>query len=243
MIFDVLKSTVSFTKYGDSSGSMGIRFDVAPNDRAYLEIGDKYILCGSGYLPFRDKGRDPATAAVHVVTDRAHVEKVAGGEPICGRADFFAPKHGDGKPLLSIIVAVEPQLFEEMLRTSIAEPGAATLSVSIEGLKHGWEPDGSHEIWDLEDPAGCGSGERRRVTDFWFSVETFWTNEEAVREMGDTKFHARLVDSPDPDDRRLLTSLQPTAAADPIAHLLRQCRTLLVAMLVLGVIGLWKFAF
>lgn len=244
MIFDVLSSTIHFSKWGEGDASLSLSFCVAPKDLEQLDIGDKYIFCASGYLPMRDKERQPISATVSVSSDPRHLEHIKGANPICGCADFFEERQGldgDYTPAsLRIMVVVEDRLFQEMLHVRSTQPGAATLHAEIEGLTFGWEPDGSHQVWNLKEDADCGLATRRRVTSFWCNVETFATTKGAIREEAERKDRAELAESNDPDDRKLAANLQPPEKPDPIAQLLRHCRTILLALLVLGVVAMVK---
>ena len=241
MIFDVLKSTIQFSKEGDSTGSVSVNFEVVPKDQEYLDIGDEYILCGSGYLPMRDKTRQPVVATVNVSSDPEKIAHIKGDRPICGYAHFFPERRHDldaESPKLMCSVVIEPNAFAEMLRARVTAPGSATLCLAIEGLEFGWEPDGSHQIWNLDDSSDCEHAARRRITSFWFNVETFWTSEGAIREEEDRKTNTWLADSPNPEDRKLAASAQEAVNPDPVAKLLAECRGLLWAILGLGVVAL-----
>lgn len=67
------------------------------------------------------------------------------------------PRYGSGGSAahLELGIVVEPHVPDEMLRATATEAGAATLHAKIEGLKFGWEPDGSHVFWDLKDVSDC----------------------------------------------------------------------------------------
>lgn len=241
MIFDVLKSSVNFSKWHDSEGSVSLNFEVVPKDREYLDIGDNYILSGSGYLPMLDKDRRPIIATVHVSSDPKQISHIKGEKPICGYASFFPERDRDfdaEPPNLALSIVVEPHVFAEMLRIRVTNPGAATIHAHIEGLEFGWEPDGSHQIWKLDDASDCESGTRRRITSFWYGVETFWTSESAIRNEANRQTNAWLADSPNPEDRKLAETAPVPERLDPVAKLLNQCRALLWAILGLGIIAL-----
>lgn len=241
MIFDVLKATTTMSKWRGSEGSVRLRFEVVPADHEYLEIGDAYILCASRYLRFKGKERRPIEASVSVSTNPEYISDTGGKEPICGYA-HFSPAWESRSGLDSVAahfyleIVVEPHVFDEMLRVAPAGAGAATLESKIEGLKFALDPDGS--FWDLNDDSDCGDAERRRVTSFAYTVATFWTSEGDVRRAGERRFSAELADSPDPEDRKLAADLQPPEEVDPLQHLLRQCRTLLLAILGLVMLAL-----
>jgi len=237
MIFDVLKATLSFSQQRGDKTRYRMNFDVVPQGREYLEIGDKYILAAAGYLPMRDQSRTPIRASVSVTSEPGDIEWVKGERPICGIARFF----GDVPPKLMMEVAVEPDVLEQMTRIQIAEPGTATLHTDIRGLELGWEPDGSHQIWNLADESDCEDGGRRRITSFWLSVGTFATTEKAVQEADERKLNERLASSPDPEERKLAASTAPENEP-PLAPLLRQCRAILIAILVVAVIALVRLS-
>jgi hypothetical protein len=244
MIFDVLKSTIHFSKWEGEDASLSLSFEIVPKNGEYLDLGDKHILCASGYLPMRDKDREPITATVSVSTNFKLIEHVKGDKPICGYANFFPGRQGtlESRPAeLAISVVVEPYVFEGMLRAKIRKPGAATLHVGIEGLDFGWEPDGSHQIWKLDDDSDCQLGTRRRVTSFWFNVETFRTSERLIREEADRQTDAWLAESTRPGGSEATANLQPPEKPDRVSQLLRQCRTILLAIMALAVVALVTF--
>jgi hypothetical protein len=241
MIFDVLKSKRHFANRDNGKSSMSLSFEVVPTDRDYLDIGDSYILCAAGYLPICGKERQPVVATVHVQSDPTLLDHIKGARPICGHADFFAEREDsfDFRPAaLAISIIVEPKLFEEMSRVEIAEPGMATLYVKIEGLDFGWEPEGSHLIWKLDDTSDCELAMRRRITNFWLNVETFRTSESAIRGDAESRMNAELAESPNPEDRKLAANLQGPERPDPVANLLGQIRSALWVIAGLGIVGL-----
>lgn len=244
MIFDVMKATRGFSKWGEREGSHNLLFEVVPKDGGRLDIGDSHILIGKGYHAFKGSDRQPVVSTVSVSSDATSLDRISGERPICGAAFFYKERDDHLAPqpaTLAINVVVEPQILEGMARTVINEAGAATLSVGIEGLDFGPAPDGSHQIWNLEDASDCGHATRRRVTDFWYSVETFWTSEGEITEAEERQTNAWLADSPDPEDRKLAI-LSQVEKPDAVANLLRHCRALLVALLILGGVAFFRFA-
>ena len=231
MQFDVLKTGAHFTKESEGEGSVSLSFEVAPKEREYLDIGDKHILCAAGYLPMRHGGdRQPVVATVRVQCDPAHLSHIKGERPICGYAAFFVERQGDfdfSPASLAISVVVGPKVFDEMLRMRVTELGAATLYLDIQGLEFGWEPDGTHQIWKLDDASDCGVTTRRRITSFWYNVETFRTSESALRDELERRFNAELAESSNPEDKKLAVNLQAPRKPDPVSKLLAQIRLVL----------------
>ena len=243
MIFDVLESSVSFSKWGEGKASLTLNFEVVPKGSEYIDIGDQYILCASGYQLMYDKDRQAVSAAVTVCTDPGLLDHVKGKKPFCGFAVCSPESQGDfhyAPAYLGMIVVVEPHELNEMLKIRITEPGTATLHLMIEGLKFGGAPDGTHQIWKLDDDSDCGLATERRITSFSCNVETFSTSERSIIEEKDRRFHKRLAESPNPEERKIAASLQPQQKADPVAQLLRQCRALLTAIFGLGVLVFLK---
>lgn len=239
MIFDILSSRVNVSKWGDRSGSISLSFDVVPNGREYLDIGKDYILCASGYLPMRDKKRTPIDASVTITSDPQQISHVHSEKPFIGFATFSPTRQQEFDPQaakLWITIAIEPGRFNELLNLRIAGSAIATLNVDIEGLNFGWEPDGSHQIWPPNDKARPEL-DRLLVTGFWINLETFWTHEQAIDETRDHRQNLMIAQSRDEDDRKMVAVLsekQPDASV----NLLKQCRSLLILLFVLGVIAL-----
>lgn len=238
MRFDVLKVTRSF-----GSGFLGrttdaITLEVTPSGREHLDIGEKHAVCRASYLPLR-KERILAEASVTILTDPTQLDHVKGEKPICGYAQFFKERAGhidSSPPALSILIVVKPEIFNEMASVKIHSAAVATLQIEIEGLEFGWEPDGSHRTWNLEDASDCEMGARRRVSSFSCSVETFWTTEGAIQAEEDRKMNAILRESPDRENRKLAAPLQGLDGGGDVARLLGHCRAALLALLA---VGLW----
>lgn len=233
MNFDVIKSSVTFSKWEDKDTTLTLSLDVVPKDRDQLDIGDQYVLCAGRFLQLKGKGRQLIGLTVSINANLRSIEHIKGEKPICGYAQFLPERNDDFEPQAAsvwITIVVAPDAFNEMLRHRIYTAGAAELNVLIEGLEYGWEPDGSHQIWKLDDDSDCGLTNLRRITSFHYTVETFSTRESSIQEEEDRKFHADLAASPDPKDRELATTLQQQQKADPVAQLLRQCRAILVAI-------------
>ncbi len=242
MNFDVLKASTNFSKWRDSEGVVSLGFVVVPSDDEYLEVGEEYILCASRYLRLRKKERESIIATVYITSVPNQFEHVKGEKPICGYAHFFPSSDRDlefDPARLMFSLYAEPHVFDEMLRANIADSDGATFCLDIEGLEFGWEPDGSHHIWDLKDTSDCELGERRRVTSFSYNAVSFLTTEHAILEVRDKRHRAELEHSPDPDDRKIAAGLQESDEPDPVLKLLSQCRIVLVAILCLGVVALF----
>lgn len=88
MIFDILSSKISMSRWQDRPASISISFDVVPHGRGYLEFGDDYILAAAGYLPMRDQNRKSVEASVTITCDPSHIEHLKADKPICGYAQF-----------------------------------------------------------------------------------------------------------------------------------------------------------
>ena len=244
MIFDVVKATHGFSRWGDKVTTRSLKFQVVPHDGYQLDIGDSYTLIGRRYQIIRADTRQNILATIFVTTDDGYHERVGGEGPICGWAQFDKENKDILEPQpaqLMIQVAVEPDVFDVLAALRIDRPGAATLQARIEGLDYSWEPDGKHQTWDLSDKANTGNGSRRRVSSFGLNVETFWTSEGAIQKTSDEQDNAWLADSPDPEHRKLAAQLQPEKS-DAVISLLRQCRMLLVALLVFVALTFFIFA-
>jgi hypothetical protein len=233
MKFDILKSSVNVSRWGKSSGSLSLIFEVVPTERDYIEIGEEYILCSRRSLIIRGKERKPVNATVTVSSDPATIEHIEGDKPVCGFASFYPEhtSHSDFIPAnLSCWVVVEPAAFAEMLRVNSVAPGAATLSLGIEGLEYSRVPDGL--IWKLGNTSDK-LDRRREISSFGYTADTFWTSEGAIHEQESRKTDAWLLDSPDPEERKLVDKVQ-----DPVAELLKHCRMLLWWIFCVGVLAL-----
>ena len=233
MKFDILKSTVQVYKSGTIPGSLSLSFDVVPSDLDYIEIGEEYILCSRRSLVIRGKERRTVSATVTVSSDPASIEHIERDKRVCGFASFYPEhtSHSDFTPAsLSCWIVVEPAIFAEMLRVCPAAPGAATLDVEIEGLEYPVRPDGM--LWKLGDKDNTLE-RRREISRFAYNVETFWTSEGAIQEEESRKTDSWMLDSPDPEHRKLVDIVQ-----DPVAELLKHCRLLLWLILCLGVVAL-----
>jgi hypothetical protein len=240
MNFDVVKASQGFSKWEGRAGAHSLKFEVVASGSEQLDIGDEYILIGSGYHRLKGQDRRMVLATVSVTSDPTYLDHIKGERPICGWGSFHKERDDmldPTPPLLDFNVIVEPEIFEAMSRTQIDEPGSATLGLGIEGLEFGREPDGSHQVWKLDDDSDCGLANRRRITHFYFAVDTFSTTEGAIQEADDRRTNALLAESPNPDDRKLAELNRP-AVDDRVPNMLGQCRWLLLALLVVAAISL-----
>ena len=244
MNLDIIKSTILLSKWRDAKGSVSLSFEVRPQGREYIEIGDEYLFSGSSWRWLHGKERILVNASVSVTDNPEYITHLEGlfpekERPICGCASFYPERQGslDYTPAgLQFDMVAEPHLFAEMLRSTKHSPGGATLNLSLEGLDYGWEPDASHLIWKLAE----GTRDRRPVTSFSYRVERFWTTEGAIRRVNDRKVNDEMADSPDPEVRKLAEVLTEQGPAATIA-LLKECRALLIAILIVGVIAIVRF--
>lgn len=235
MIFNVVGSTIGLYKGGSADGTRSLTFEVAPQGREFLEIGDKYVVSSAGYHELLHNDRERIAATVSVTVDKGHIEH-AGEEAMCGSASFYPERKGHldyTPPALEMIVVVDPKLFEELFRLRIEAPDAATMNVGIAELEYGWEPDGSHQIWKLDEGEGRQHSQRKPVKSFWISVNTFSATERAIAAEAERKEHEELAASPDPEHRKLAADLAPAPHAS--TKLLEQCRAVLLAILAIGV--------
>lgn len=236
MIFDVVKTTHAFSKWADKATTRSLKFEVVPHDRYQLDIGDSYTVISRRYHSIKATDRQNILTSIFVTADDSYHENVGGAGPICGWAQFEKEYEDSLEPQparLTIQVAVAPDVFDVMAALRIDMPGSATLQTRIEGLDYSWEPDGKHQTWNLSDETDTGNGKRRRVSSFRLNVDTFWTTEGAIQRAVDEQDNAWLADSPDPEHRKLAVQLQPEKS-DAVISLLRQCRMLLVGLLVLA---------
>lgn len=228
MIFNVVKATEHFSKSCDKAGRHALKFEVVPDGPEQLDIGEKYVLLGTGYHAFKATDRALVLATVTVSADPEISGKVKGNNGACGSIHFFKEMDHDFTPApaeLAMYVAVDPEIFEAIAQAKIEGPGAATITLRVEGLGYGWAPDGSHKTWEMEKTM---SGERAElpITDFHFSVERFWTTEQAIRNEADRKLHLEMAESPNEKDREHAATMM-AASPDPTTALLLQCRKLL----------------
>ena len=244
MNLDIIKSTIHLSKWGDTKGSLSLNFDVRPQGREYIEIGEEYLFAGSSWRWLHDKKRTLVNASV-IVTDNteyiAHFKGVfaAKRELVCGCANFYPERPGglDYTPAgLQFTIVAEPHLFAEMLRSAKHSPGGAVLNLGVDDLEYEWEPDASHMIWKVAE----GTRDQRPITSFHYRVDRFWTTEGAIRRENDRKLNDEIADSPDPEVRKLAEPMNEQGPAATVA-LLKDCRALLIAILIVGVIAIVRF--
>lgn len=231
MIFDVIAATHSLTSWADGGFSQSLKFEVVPNERYRIDFGEQHVLLGSGYHRFMALDRKPVRATISITANPAIAAKLKEKET-CGSASFHR-----GMAELAIYLTVEPALFEAIAALRIDEPGAATINASIKELEFGSDPDGSHQVWKLED--GSDLIPRKPVSDFWLSVANFSTTEQAVIDATERRFNDRLAASHDPEERKL-AGLNVSHTPNPVIILLSQCRWLLVVLIIIGAILAWQ---
>lgn len=242
MNLEVLKSSVHFSKWRDSPGAMSLSFDVKPQGREHLEIGQKYVFAASDYAWLVGKDRQLLEATVSVSPNKDVLENMQSSftdedGPICGWASFYDERKGsiDYTPAsLQFSLIVEPDQFAAMLDVFQGSAGATTLNVGLDKLEFGWEPDGSHLIWKAEKNDKCP------ITSFSYHVERFWTTEGAIRQAREKQSHAELADSPDPEHRKLAASVAREEVPDATTALLKQFRSILVAILVVVALAVFR---
>lgn len=139
---------------------------------------------------------------------------------------------------LHFTIVVEPNLLAEMVRNAQHEPGGATMNLGLEGIEYGWEPDASHLIWKLDEQPS----DRRPITSFSYSVERSWATERAIRDQRDRRLDAQLASSPNPEKRKLAALSEAYREPDKTTALLRHCRSLLLAILVVALIALFSLS-
>lgn len=237
MKFEILRSTVHLSKWEDRPSTKAISFEVVPSGSDYIEIGNNHVLSSSRTAPFKGKEKSLVAATVHVSSQSEHISHIESEKPICGYASFHPERVSDfdAEPAhLTITIVVDQDAFDWLVGRRIAEPGYCTLQIGIEGLEYGWEPDGSHRIWNLDDDSDCGLGRRRRVKDFSVSVDTLATSEGAIAAEADRRFDEEMADSPNPADRKIAAESQAAKPKERTELLLEQCRAILFIMLMLA---------
>lgn len=242
MIFDVLSSAVHFGRRENRAATASLSFDVVPHGRNYIDIGDSHVLIGLGYHRMFAPERTPVAASITIAEETPDDATKAAEKLACGYATFSPARDDafeDVPAKIFIVVTVDSARFAELRAISIHTAGTATISVDIDGLKYGWEPDGSHQIWNLDDVEGLGRP--RLVKGFSIGVETFWCDEGAIRTEEDRRLNLELAQSPDESDRKLAETLAKEAhKPDPLERLLNQCRLLLIVLVALAGLALFR---
>jgi len=240
MNFDIINAGVHFSKRGDEPGSISLNYGVVPQGSYRLEIEEGYIVCSDNSIGLYGKGRESICVKINVSKQLDVLQRFSGEQPYCGVATFM-PARGDifsSHPAsLILTLYVDPEVFAELLQARISRPGAATGWAIIEGLSYGGAPDGSHQIWSLDEPA---NGRHRIISDFKFDFETSRCSEREIRDESDRSYRESLANSADPNDRKLATDMVTNELADPVVKLLRQCRALLAAILIVGALVLLR---
>lgn len=231
MKFDVLNSVVHFSKVNEHAGSNTISFDVVPTDGACIEIGSEHVLSSQRSFWRNGKDRKPVIAQLSISTNSEGAWEERDGTKHVGRATFYPERVDllDGTPpKVYFVVILDQSQFTQLLDITPVEAGSVTAWVSIDGLEFGWEPDGSRGIWTLD---GSDASRVRKISNFSLSAETFWTGESAIQEVADRKLRVTLANSSDKGERELGKQITPEPVPDPMMILLRQCRLLLILLL------------
>lgn len=242
MIFDVLSSAVHFRRWQNEAATASLSFDVVPHGRNYIDIGDGHVLIGLGYHRMFAPERTPVAASITITEETPDEAAKAAEKSACGYASFFPARNDafDNDPAkVFISITVDSQRFAELRSMTIPAAGAATISVDIDELEYGWEPDGSHKIWKLDGEGG--RGRPQLVKGFNINIETFWCDEGAIRAETDRRLNSQLAQSPDESDRKLAETLVKEAyKPDPLERLLNQCRLLLIVLVALAALALFR---
>lgn len=237
MKFEILRSTVHMSKWRDKPAAKTLTFEVVPSGSDYIEIGDKHVLSSSRSAPFNSKGKTLVAASVHISSQIEQISHIESEKPFCGYASFHPERASDfdAQPAsLATTIVIDQDELDWLISRRIADPGYCTLHIGIDGLDYGWEPDGSHRIWNLEDDSDSGHGRRRRIKDFSVSIDTLATSERAIAAEADRRFDEEMADSPNPADRKIAAESQAAKPKERTELLLEQCRAILFIMLMLA---------
>ena len=128
-----------------------ISFEVMPEGREKVTIGDKYVF-GSSALD---------SANHQKASGRLTIEKKSGyrykpDDEAIGYIKFFEENDDEfsqysSPALVSFHVFVDDVFFDKVKEGILHKLPIAYLTCSLTGLAYSWEPDGSHQLWNLKD--------------------------------------------------------------------------------------------
>lgn len=152
MNFKVKNSLISFSKRGEFLGEV-ITFQIKPEGRDRISISDEYVF-GDQY-PNNDREEVSGRLTIERLDD-SHVDDYDLGEGKIGRVFFYEASVDEFAsysipPLIYFRVFLKGKQFDEIKQAMLHGLPVANLGCGLDGLEYGWEPDGSHQEWKLQE--------------------------------------------------------------------------------------------
>lgn len=246
MELEILSSKVHFSRSGDAETQLSLDLRAFPSNSTRIDLGRDHIFCASRYWAIHGKGRSMVEALVTITANprigenyRAAMHGHPALNQLTGVASFNKNNRHYPEPHLSFTLFVEPEVLQEAIQLKGVGTGSSKLVLGIEDLEFGSDPDGSHIIWPSDDGKDA-SDQCLPITFFQFTIEKDWASEGQLLEEQNRRDQLTLADSPDVADRNFADILQAEsrlkeATTDRQLAILRQCRLLLIALLIVGI--------
>ena len=245
MQLDVLSLDVGTSRWSGQDAQAGIKARVVPAGHDTIRLGSRHIFADHNFRSELER----IDAQLWVTADRDLLgnvkvlipEKLRQEHDPAGYASAVIPRDGSEGATLSLVLCVDETSLAHLLgQVAVADAGAITADVWIDGLKFGL-PD--EEIWEAADPEH--STQYLPIRHFSINVAKLRTTRRAIRDVRDRIGNEELADSDDAEERKLgmawIRDASKHAAEesiDPSLAILRHCRALLALLLLCAALAI-----
>ena len=159
MFFNILDINLNYTHSGDAD-DIGIAFTLMPTELDYIEIGKEYAVASPQKERWlNDKKIANTSISLHDMstiskTGAEAVQKLLQtNKNLIGIGMFNEESENDFQTypgLLGFEVWLSSKAYSHLFNQLLNKNFPSAIDIDLEGLKYGFEPDGSHTIWDIE---------------------------------------------------------------------------------------------
>lgn len=158
MFFNILEVNQYYT-YSSIEDSLGITFKLSLSGNDYIEIGQEYVVASSN-KQWLMKDKKFANASV-TFYDILSIERTApeivrkllqSDKEVIGTGGFHEETESDFETYpanLYFSIWLSSKSYRHLTEQLLYKNIPSDVAIFVEGLKYGWEPDGSHQIWDI----------------------------------------------------------------------------------------------
>ncbi len=159
MFFNILEANQNYT-HSEDTDDFGITFTLSPTEMDYIEIGKEYAVASMN-KQWLMKDKKLANTSI-TFNDISSVKKTAPGayqnllqsdKKVIGIGMFVEETETDFQTypgLLGFQVWLSSKAYNHLFSQLLNKNIPSAINIDLKGLKYGWEPDGSHTIWDID---------------------------------------------------------------------------------------------
>ena len=130
------------------SSHSSIYFTLEQIGRNYLEVDEKYVFCNPLYEAFM-KDKKFLSASLTINKQEKGSKKAISN---CGFFEEYEDSEDGLQPgFLAFNIFLNDKEFNQILNDIKIKNYPTIASLAMKGIKYGWEPDGSHTIWETTD--------------------------------------------------------------------------------------------